>query len=52
MAGLQNKKIEKNLFQNIKMFDKVNNWTLQAEKQKVDIVEEILKKVLELKWTA
>ena len=45
MAGLRNKEIEKNLFQNIKMFDKVNKWTVQAENIKMNIIEDILKKV-------
>ena len=34
------------------MFDKVHKWTLQAENLKMKIIEDILKKVFELKRTA
>jgi hypothetical protein len=52
MAGLRNQKVETNLFQNIKMFDTVHKWTLQAENLKMNIIEDIQKKVFKLKRTA
>ena len=52
MTGLGNKISEENLFQNIRMADKVTKWTPEAMNLKDNIIEDIIKRVSDLKQIA